>query len=428
MNKTFFSSAAICRAGALPARKRPGNQSGCPTTSNKDMKTKSIALIATLTLLPVTAFTQAPPNPPNPPVPPAPPNQPGGPPEDRHEKMPKVPVTFLGVDTSPVPPVVCEQMGLAKGFGLVVDYVVPDGPAAAAGIKQNDILKMLNDQILLEPSQLAKLVRSYSEGTTVTLTILRKGKEEKATVKLTKKEVPQKREFGPRHGRHSDFSFGDMDFGSFDFSDLKDQIGDAKQGMIHDVVMRAQAEAQRVRDEAQRTRDRSQRIRDEVQRARDEKQRISQHARDEARRVAGQISVTRTGDNGLKTTKIDIGKAQIVFSDDKGELRMETIDGKKMLTAKDPQGRLLFSGPIETQEELDKIPAEVRQRFENLQQRDLPSVVSGEDEEDKDEDEDEDSVDEDSDSDGDEDEAPSVERVSVQYLPRNFWMYRTVLI
>ena len=40
----------------------------------------------------------------------------------------------------------------------------------------------------------------------------------------------------------------------------------------------------------------------------------------------------------FRSTKIDIGKAQIVFSDDKGEMKLETVDGKKLLTAKDPQG------------------------------------------------------------------------------------------
>ena len=127
------------------------------------MKTKSIATIAAIALLPIVGFTQPPPNPPNSPPPPGPPGQPGQPPggpggdRDRHEK--KVPVTYLGVETSDVPNVVSEQLGLAKGFGLVVDYVVPDGPAAAAGVQQNDILKMLNDQILTEPDQLSKLAR-----------------------------------------------------------------------------------------------------------------------------------------------------------------------------------------------------------------------------------------------------------------------------
>src|SRR5438874_2796000 len=231
---------------------------------NKTMKTKSIAtIIAAIALLPVAAFTQSPPNPPNPPVPPGQPGQPPpGPGErERHEK--KVPVTFLGVETSDVPRVVSEQLGLPKGFGLVVDYVVPDGPAAAAGVQQNDILRMLNDQILTEPDQLSKLIRSLSEGTTVTLTVLRKGKEEKIGIKLSKKEVSERHLFGPGHGHNPNFNlnFNGEDFGDFGMNDLdeqmkdlKEQMGGMNKGIIHDAVMAAQGEAQRARDKAQQRR------------------------------------------------------------------------------------------------------------------------------------------------------------------------------
>jgi hypothetical protein len=282
--------------------------------------------------------------------------------------MPKVPVTYLGVETSEVPRVLSEQLGLAKGFGLVVDYVVPDSPAAAAGVQQNDIIKMLNDQILTDPEQLAKLVRSYGEGTNITLSVLRKGQEQKITVKLAKKEIPQRSEFGPgRHWR----SMGDYDFGDFGMSDLRErmhdlkkQLGDERGGMIHDAVVKAQREAMRARDEGLRAAE-------EGRRAAEEGRRIAEEAR-----RAGRLRITRSVENGLQTTNIDIGKAQIVFSDDKGELRIEKIDGKKVLTAKDPQGLLLFSGPVESKEDLDKVPAEVRQRYEKLQQNDLPAVRS----------------------------------------------------
>ena len=343
------------------------------------MKTKSITTIAALVLLPIAAFAQ--PNPPPPPPPGAPPNAPGSPgndrDRDRHEK--KVPVTYLGVETSDVPRVVSEQLGLAKGFGLVVDYVVPDGPAAAAGVQQNDILKMLNDQILTEPVQLAKLIRSYSEGTTVTLTVLRKGKEEKIGVKLGKKEVSERSEFGRGHRPHFNFNFNGEDFGDFglngEFNEqmkhLKEQIGDMNHGVIHDAVMAAQEEAQRARDMERQRRDMAQQMRDQAQQVRDEARR----ARDEARRAGG--TVTINPDNGLSTTKIDIGRAQIVYSDDKGELRVEKIDGKKILTAKDPKGLLQFSGPVDTKEDLDKVPADVRERYEKLQTNHLPAVTSG---------------------------------------------------
>lgn len=344
-------------------------------------------------------------------------------------------MTFLGVETSPVPAVLCEQMNLSKGFGLVVDYVVPDGPASAAGVQQNDILKMLNDQILMEPGQLSKLIRSFSEGTTVTLTVLRKGQEQKVSVKLSKKEVPKRNAFGP--GMHDfDFHF-DHDMGNVDLGDLKDRLKDMKENLneqlgnndnlIHDTVVRAQAEAQRVRDAAQRMRDQAQRQRDEVQRQRD----AIQRTRDEARNT-GQITVNSSDGSKFTATRIDLGKAQIVFSDEKGELRIDAVDGKKVLTAKDPQGRLLFGGPVDTQEEIDKIPEDVRKRFETLQDRDLRSVIAADDEDDNgDEDLSGDDGDDDEGAD-DDDSGGSVEQVSTcPYhggVMRNVWMFRTVFI
>jgi hypothetical protein len=338
------------------------------------MKIKPIATLAAIAFLPIAGFAQTPPAPPGPPAP-----APQAPPGRIHEKAPKVPMTFLGVETSQVPSVVSEQLGLAKGFGLVVDYVVPDSPSAAAGIQQNDILKMLNDQILIEPSQLRKLLQNFSEGTEVTLTILRKGQEQKITVKLTKKEVPQRHSWMPggKPGPHWDFDdAGDLGEQMQDLKEqLQEQLGGAQHGVIREAVMKAREAARR--------------------------------AREEAGRAAREIRILSSDHGALRATKIDIGKAQIVFSDDKGEMKVETVDGKKLLTAKDPHGTLLFSGPVETKADLDKIPAEVRERYEKLQQHDLPAVAPRAD---FDEDESSDA------DDGDDDDSESMEEVSIVAL------------
>ena len=343
------------------------------------MKIKPIATIAAIAFLPITGFAQTPPVPPgpSPPAPQAPPGQPGH--KHEHERAPKVPMTFLGVETSQVPSVVSEQLGLAKGFGLVVDYVVPDSPSAAAGIQQNDILKMLNDQILIEPTQLRKLLQNFSEGTEVTLTILRKGQEQKITVKLTKKEVPQRHSWIPGGKPGPRWDFDDVGDSGEQMQDLKEQLqeqlGGAQHGVIREAVMKAREAARR--------------------------------AREDAGRAAREIRILSSDHGALRATKIDIGKAQIVFSDDKGEMKVETVDGKKLLTAKDPHGTLLFSGPVETKADLDKIPAEVRERYEKLQQHDLPAVVPRAD---SDEDESSDS------DDDDDDDSESMEEVSIVAL------------
>src|SRR5262252_5731201 len=217
------------------------------------MKMKSVFTITVIGLLPIAALAQTPPAPPQPPRPPHPPGMPG-----HNEKRPKVPVTYLGVDTSQVPTVVSEQLGLAKGFGLVVDYVEPNSPAANAGVQQNDILRMLNDQILIEPSQLRKLLQTFPEGTDVTLTVLRKGQEQKLTAKLAKKEVPQRRGAFPGGNRdwHWDFdATGDLNEQMQDLKEqLKEQLGDQR-GIIRDAVTQAHAAARRARDDARRAAD-----------------------------------------------------------------------------------------------------------------------------------------------------------------------------
>jgi serine protease Do len=325
------------------------------------MKMKFISILACFGLLPIAGFAQTPPAPPQPPGASHPPGAPGG-----HEKAPKVPMIFLGVETSQVPTVVSEQLGLSKGLGLVVEYVVPESPAAAAGIQQNDILKMLNDQILIEPSQLRKLLQTFSDGADITLTILRKGQEQKVSVKLTKKERPQRHSWAPgdKHDGHWDFDdTGDLGEQMQGLKEqLQEQLG-AQRGMIRGAVMKAHEAARR--------------------------------AREDARRAAHEIRILSKDNGTLKATRIDLGEAQIVFSDDKGEIKLENVDGKKILTAKDPQGKLLFSGPVETKEDRDKIPADVRERYEKLQQNDLPEIAPGTD---ADEENEEDDADEDDDA------------------------------
>jgi serine protease Do len=311
---------------------------------NKPMKMKSILTSTVVTLLSLAAVAQTPPGPAQPPRPPHPPGMPG-----HRDKAPRVPVTYLGVETSRVPTVVSEQLGLGKGLGLVVDYVEPNSPAAAAGVQQNDILKMLNDQILIEPSQLRKLLQTFPEGTEVTLTVLRKGQEQKFTAKLAKKEVPQRRNLfqGGDHDWDGDFDeTGDLGEQMQDLKEqLKEQLGGAQRGVIREVVTEAHEAARR--------------------------------ARDDARRAAEELRIFFEENGAMKASRIDLGKAQIVFSDDKGELKLQNVDGQKLLTAKDAQGKLLFSGPVETKEDLDKMPADVRERYEKLQQSELRTVTPG---------------------------------------------------
>ena len=107
----------------------------------------------------------------------------------------------------------------------------------------------------------------------------------------------------------------------------------------------------------------------------------------------------------------------VVSSDEKGELKLANVDGRKLLTVKDPQGKLLFSGPVETKEDLDKMPADVRQRYDRLQQSDLPTAAPRSDTDNADEADTDDADDQDDDDDEETSESVS-QQVSFQSSPR----------
>jgi hypothetical protein len=96
---------------------------------------------------------------------------------------------YLGIATSPAPPVLRKQLKLSDGMGLVVDFVEPGSPAEAAGVQPYDVAVRLNDQILVNAPQLAVLVRTFDPGAEVTLTVIREGKETPVKVKLVEREV-----------------------------------------------------------------------------------------------------------------------------------------------------------------------------------------------------------------------------------------------
>jgi serine protease Do len=63
--------------------------------------------------------------------------------------------------------------------------------------------------------------------------------------------------------------------------------------------------------------------------------------------------------------------AVMVFDDGSGALEVQFKDGKKQLTAKNPKGDVLFSGPIETAEERKALPADVKTRLEKMEAMDV---------------------------------------------------------
>ena len=97
-------------------------------------------------------------------------------------------VTWLGVAPEEVSEELRAQLPIEPGTGLVVRSVLPESPAAKAGLQKSDVLVKLDDQLLTNPGQLRTLVAAKKDGDTVKLTYFRRGQQATLEVKLSTHE------------------------------------------------------------------------------------------------------------------------------------------------------------------------------------------------------------------------------------------------
>lgn len=94
---------------------------------------------------------------------------------------------YLGVGVALPDETLRSQLGLAEGAGLVVNYVDDKGPCKDA-VHRHDVLRKLDDQILVNAEQLVTLVRMHKADETISLTLIREAKPLSVQVKLGTKQ------------------------------------------------------------------------------------------------------------------------------------------------------------------------------------------------------------------------------------------------
>jgi hypothetical protein len=223
-------------------------------------------------------------------------------------------VTFLGIETSPVTPTLAVQLGLPKGFGLIVSAVLPDSPAAAA-LRPHDVLIRFEDQQLVDARQLGALVRARNEGDQVTLTYCRAGKMGSGQVRLGKREIPVAwREFDVEPGEPGDFP---------------PSLPGAGRARADRLLSLVEGDGDDLR--------------------------------------TSEMRVVRRFEGGLPhSTAVAMGDGQMKFRDEQGTIEIMVKDGRKTVTATDPKGATQYSGPLDSPEDEKAIPEPIRSRIQKL--------------------------------------------------------------
>ncbi len=94
---------------------------------------------------------------------------------------------WLGVHVVPVSDAVRAQVDIPESQGIIVELTAPDGPAAKAGLQQNDILTTLNDSPIASVEDFRARLRQIPPATSIRLGYLRKGKQDTLNIILGNK-------------------------------------------------------------------------------------------------------------------------------------------------------------------------------------------------------------------------------------------------
>ena len=111
---------------------------------------------------------------------------------------------YLGISMNDVTPENSSFFNLPDATGAIVSQVSPDSPASRAGLKSGDVLRDINGKKVLNGGVLQVAVSQVSPGNTISLGIMRDGKEQTLQVKVgefrASKEVAENKEPAANQG------------------------------------------------------------------------------------------------------------------------------------------------------------------------------------------------------------------------------------
>jgi serine protease Do len=95
---------------------------------------------------------------------------------------------WLGVETREVTSEVAKELKLPTERGVVLGKIVPDSPAAKAGLKENDVVTEINGQRVEGAAQFRRMVHEIPAGRSIQLSVWREGHSQTLSVILGKAE------------------------------------------------------------------------------------------------------------------------------------------------------------------------------------------------------------------------------------------------
>ena len=96
--------------------------------------------------------------------------------------------SWLGVETHEVTADKAKELKLSTERGVVLGKIVPDSPAAKAGLKENDVVTETNGQRVEGTAQFRRMIHEIPAGRSIQLTVWRDGRAQTISATLGKSE------------------------------------------------------------------------------------------------------------------------------------------------------------------------------------------------------------------------------------------------
>jgi C-terminal processing protease CtpA/Prc len=96
--------------------------------------------------------------------------------------------SWLGVESQEITSEKAKELKLPAERGVLLERIVPDSPAAKAGLKDNDVITEINGQRVEGAAQFRRMIHEIPAGRSVQFTVWRDGKAQSVGVTLGKSE------------------------------------------------------------------------------------------------------------------------------------------------------------------------------------------------------------------------------------------------
>jgi len=291
-----------------------------------------ITFTAWLVAMPVIAI-EAPPDDAPPPAEVSPPTIPHEAPPAAAGPVEKAGVAYLGVVSTTVPEMLAEHLRLKPGEGIVVRALMPDGPAAKAGLAVHDVITRVGDKPVGSSEELTARIAARKPGEMVRLDVIHQGKT--AGLDVTLGDRPEQLP-APMPGALDQLNLDGVP------KDLADRVRRMIEGNLGELKL-------------------------DFEHGLDEAAPQIEDAMRQMRERMGQAM------EGLKIPDIpqqggiEIHQgATFRLMDDQGSIELKSNDGGKEITVRDKDQNITWTGPWDTEQDKAAAPEDVRRRVERL--------------------------------------------------------------